>query len=206
MPYKWEGLDILAPLTIKSNQTIWTVEKLDKSIDRMSSPSQRWDMNFSVKDNENEGAAFKAMTSGFASKSFMPMPNLLRSKHSTSNFIAPTWDAIRLGVVSASGATTVSLKNVTGVGLASGVSAFIQFVNDTKVYAATTQAVFNPFASNVALSIFPPLRKATPIDTVVRFYDHVTYHYYLNTDNLQGITYTDGILFGIENVALWEAL
>ena len=206
MKYQWEGLDILAPLTFKSNQTVWTVEKLDKSIDRLSHPSQRWDLSFAVKSNEGENFAFRALTGDFSVASFMPMPSLLRSDHKSSLNGRPAVGAIKLESTAAAGVSTVTIKNSVATSFAVGVGTFVQFSNHNKVYVMTSDRTFPASTAATTMNFFPKLRVSVPANTTVKFYDEVTYHYYLDTNNLQGITYVDGQLFGIDNVSLWEAL
>jgi hypothetical protein len=203
--YQWEGMDIQSPLTIRSNQTIWTVEKLDKSIDRLAHPSQRWDMSFAVKTNSNDNNLFQAMTNGFANKGTMTMPTLHGSNVAGVNKPA-------LGKITANGNLTGGSFSINASKASSatpvsvGLSAFVQFDNHNKVYAVTSQVDFTAGTGSRSFTIYPSLRAEVPSGTVIKFYDDVTYHYYIDDSNIRGITYLDGLLSGIDRLELLEAI
>lgn len=178
MTYKWKGRDVLAPVTFKSNQDVWTVEKLDKSIDRLQSPGQRWELTFSTVDNQGEGELFAALVEGMSSKQTMPMINLNSATKSGS---VTTTGASK-------GSTTVPLTGTIKPGT------FIQFSNHTKVYAY--------LGTN---KVFPALRADVPAGSVL-VGDAVVFHYYIDDTVIQGINYSDGILSGIDSVTLLEAV
>lgn len=204
-PYLWEGFPILAPLTVRSNQTIFTVEKLDKSIDRLTHPSQRWDLSFGVKTNSRDDVLFKVMTEAFANKRTMVMPTL-NSAH-VSGLNKPVLGKVKLNGAHSSGDSTISFDNLShATATGAGTSTFVQFANHDKVYALTSTANFSAAAGTGTFSIFPSLRKDVPDATNIKFYDDVTFHYYLDDSNIQGITYYDGIISGVDTISIWEAI
>lgn len=201
MAYKWEGQDILAPLTFRSNQTVWTVEKLDKSIDRIVHPSQRWELEFSVLTNENEHQMFDRLTNKFANKGTMVMPSILYAMGAGKK---PTATQLKVGIAAAANASSVVIQNSGDeVGLRKGT--FIQFGNHDKVYAVTGSETIGA-SSSASVNIFPNLRKSLPLNGGVKAYDDVTFHYYLDDTMMKGITYQDGVLTGVDRIALLEAV
>jgi hypothetical protein len=204
--YLWRGIPILAPLTIRSNQTVWTVEKLDKSIDRLTHPAQRWDMSFGLMTNENDANLFLAMTEGFSIETSMVMPTLIGANVVGAN--KPDTNGVEVVGNLVTGETSVLvLKNYLSDPASSvGAGAFVQFQNHTKVYTVTQQTDFDQGSSYRTITIYPSLRKTVPSGTPVKFYDDVTYHHYVNDSNMRGINYMDGILSGINSLELLEAV
>lgn len=202
MAYKWEGHDILAPLTFRSNQTVWTVEKLDKSIERVAHPSQRWELSFQIIADESENTFFNAMTSEFMNKKTMTMPSLV---HNMSETAKPNATQLTASSSALSNSPSVQVGN-SGARVVLRKGTFIQFSNHDKVYAVTGKTTVNASATDVTLQLFPRLRKEVPSGTTIKAYDDVVLHYYLDTDMVQGITYNDGILSSIDRVSVLEAV
>lgn len=206
MAYKWEGQDIIAPLTFRSNQTTWTVEKLDKSIDRTTHPSQRWELDFGLTTNTNEGDIMVALTDGFGDEKTMVMPSIVSAKEYRMFEHPIAGEVETVGNVSA-GTTVVTLRNSNAEAKYVGKAAFLQFANHNKVYMMRGARMLSP---NNTLpretSIFPNLREDVPEGTEVYFYDDVTLHHYVSSDAIQGLTYTDGILMQTETITVLESV
>lgn len=203
MSYTWEGLDILTPMTIRSNQTVWTVEKIDKSIDRLSHPSQRWEITFSVMTDNKGHLAFKALTGEFDKKGQIIMPTIMGSDTFDNK---PLTDKVLANRAHTSGSTNIRVKHTHTSTKKVGVGAFVQFSNHTKMYSLMSAKTLGGNSADTTLNIFPSLRKAVPLDTKVRFYDDVNLHYWVDDSVIRGINFYDGILSGIDAITLLEAV
>lgn len=201
MAYKWEGQDILAPLTFRSNQTVWTVEKLDKSIERVTHPSQRWELEFSVLTNENEDSMFNVLVSKFADKGTMMMPSLL---HVMQEPKKPSGTQLRVSITGNSNGSSVTIQN-SGSEVVLRRGTFVQFGNHSKVYSVTNNITLGANSSS-SVPIFPNLRSEVPTNVVMKAYDDVVLHYYFDDTMLKGLTYQDGMMSSIDRVALLEAV
>lgn len=201
MAYKWMGHPIAAPLKIESDRDIWTVEKLNKSIDRGASNAQRWKVSFSVIVNQNEDDLFLTMSTQMETKLTMLMPQLNAVRKKAVN----GWPGLNQASVvgtAAAGSTSATVNN-------SGTTKFIpkgSFINassHSKVYMTTTDVTLTQGVDTV-INFFPALKAS--VAGSFKFDDNVNFTYYIDDTMVQGITYNDGILTGIDNIQLIEAI
>jgi hypothetical protein len=74
MKYQFEGQDILAPLTIASNEPMFDADTVSLKKQRASQNVQRWELSFeTVSDDVTD---LLAAISGFDTAKTMPMPQL----------------------------------------------------------------------------------------------------------------------------------
>ncbi|QGH74585.1 hypothetical protein KNU84_gp016 [Bacteriophage DSS3_VP1] len=203
MAYKWLDYDILAPLTIRSNQTVWTVEKLDKSIDRTTHPSQRWELEFSILNDDGDDRLFWETTTKMGNIRTMMMPSTVHNIGITDK---PDATQLKVSTTKPINSQTIAINNTGATPARLRRSGFLQFANHNKVYAFTNSKVLAAGSTNTNMNIFPRLRQSVPAGTNIKVYDDVTFHYYMDDTMMKGITYQDGILSGVDRVALWEAV
>lgn len=205
MAYKWMGHDIAAPLTIKSDRTIWTVEKLDKSIDRGASTAQRWLLDFAVVCNTDEADLMIALATGMEDIYEMRMPSMngVKERALALNGFIPSNTHLNTAAQLDLGDTEVSLVSTVDLTIPRGT--FTNFGSKDKVYMLPEDVVMTAGVP-VTAPIFPMVNSSVANNAHVLPFDQCDLKYYIDTTMMQGITYTDGVLTGIDRVQLIEAL
>jgi len=203
MAYTWEGFPIVAPVTFRSNQTVWTVDKLDKSIDRTVHPAQRWELSFGIITDTKENLAFNALTTDFGSKNQMIMPSL--NYAAAISTAKPSATQIKVSAGASAGVSTINIKNSSTL-CGARIGTFIKFANHNKIYVLTGNTSIPDSDPSHPITFFPALKYAVDADVTVTFYDDVVLNYYYDDSMMQGITYRDGILTGIDRISIIEAI
>jgi alpha-amylase/alpha-mannosidase (GH57 family) len=188
----------VAPMTIKSNQPVFSMDTLSLKRQTTSQKAQRWEITTNLEPSNTSIDYFmSSVLNGFDHTITIQMPQLLQTKARTSTIrgdLIITANAVK-------GQTTVQAGN----GVATGNiyrGEFIKFGNDDKVYL-----VKQDFIGGVGnLEIYPPLRKNTPNGTSVLYRDNVLMHCLYDTTTVLGITYKDGILSDPGSITLIEDL
>jgi len=198
MIYYFKGAQILAPLSITSNEPVYDVDTVNLSKQRATQGAQRWELSFNtLTTKDTEVDMLVGMVTGITTADTIVMPQLPSvSKANTSSTSLP---------ISAGAAGGVSSVNITSDGVISKGS-FIKFSNHDKIYMVTDGVA----AGTVAVPIYPKLRTAvTTSDTFLTsnsIASSVTLKYYRDISNLRGLTFTDGILSSSGTVELVEAI
>jgi hypothetical protein len=198
--YYFEGSPIVAPLTIESNEPIFSADTVSLKQQRASQGAQRWEISFQIQTKDIEEDYFVTMVTGITDSKSMIMPQLNSVDKKitvTSNNCVPA--------ATSQGANAVAIDfNEVGF-LPKG--SFIQFSNHSKIYMVTSNVATS--TASVLVNIYPSLR--TTVNTA-----HFVYHpgstvkpslqYYRSLDTLQGITYEDGVLVNPGTINLLEAV
>src|SRR5690606_35551306 len=199
MKYLFMGAEILAPVTFRNNTTIWTVEKADKSIDRATSNSQRWELDFSLKMSGDEGTFLGNLlyntlneSGGGLTQMLMPQPvgayNAATGNHTTWRLSAALSAGDFIGTYSGSFTPSVGL--------------FFRFGNHNKIYCVT--AIDSPSST---FAFYPKLRRNVSTNSILYTKDNnCDIRVYLDDTSMSGITYTDGILSGVDKITVIEAI
>lgn len=205
MAYLWKGHPIAAPITFESDRDVWTVEKLDKSIDRGASNAQRWKINFAVTVNQKEEDIFLLMATGMEEKHSMVMPSLngVRERALKLNGSLPSETMIDLATSTVLNASNITVNSASNYTLPKGT--FIRIGVEPKVYMVTADVALQSGSTSV-IPVFPNIKRVSFSDTVVRTFDNVIFTYYLDDTMVQGITYSDGVLTGIDRIQTIEAI
>jgi hypothetical protein len=198
--YYFEGSPIVAPLTIESNEPIFSADTISLKQQRASQGAQRWELSFQIQTRDIEEDYFVGVVTGIISAKSMVMPQLL----SVDKKITVTSNSCIPASTNAGSNTVLIDFNQTGF-LPKG--SFIQFSNHSKIYMVTSNV--NTTDSNVSVGIYPSLR--TSLTT-----SHLVYHpgstakptlqYYRSLDTLQGIIYEDGVLVNPGTIKILEAV
>lgn len=198
----YEGAIITAPLEILSNQPGFQSETIALNTQTVGISAQRWELRFGVHHTNPADHFTRRVPTRFATKT-MVMPQFFRREGAPSNALTGT---VTVGTAASAGATTVAVRRTSGAaGVLSGAR-FVKFSNHDKVYLVTADLTL-PNDGNANLSIFPALTEAVTTSTTLLHLDNdVVITCYESIDNLNGITYVDGVLADPGRIHLIEAL
>ncbi|MFN3895768.1 MAG: hypothetical protein ACK4KU_14685, partial [Acinetobacter sp.] len=185
MAYFYNGAQIQTPFSITSNRNAFQVETLSLKQSTFLTEAQRWELQFSILMNDNEGDMFGAHTWDFHKKKTMVMPQLVGPKKRltlTTNLVT---SGAALG-----GALVVSATSTQSGILPAGY--FIKFGNHDKIYAVKTDVSYT--SNTRVLNLFPNLVTAVPAGTAVQIGNNAVLKYQLDLTSGQGITFNNGIL------------
>jgi len=207
--YYYNGLPMVAPFTFRSNQDTWFVEKRDKSVDAGKAAAQRWEIDFSVMTDTNEVDTFLSHTVGFTDTfsdfTFPQFPNVYKAwldhPDRALNSVGNTMDLNGVGVA---GATALSVTSVNETFIPKGY--FIKFEGANKIYVTTSDTYVSTPGGTSTLNIFPGLVAQVPNGYSVRTRESVRGRMRVDQNNVQGITFDDGVISGINSITLIEDL
>jgi hypothetical protein len=197
--YYFEGSPIVAPLTIESNEPIFSADTVSLKQQRASQGAQRWELSFQVQTKDIEEDYFVGIVTGIASAKTMVMPQLL----SVDKKVTVT--SIGVPNTTPSGSSSV-LINFSQVGKLLPKGSFIKFSNHSKIYMVTENVITQ--STPVVVPIYPSLKVGvTASQPVYHPGSEVkpTLQYYRDLETLQGITYEDGVLVNPGTIKLIEA-
>lgn len=184
----------VTPMSILSNRPVFVMDTLSLSRQTVSQGVQRWELKTNVEPSNNSADLLvHSVTNGFDSVVEIQMPQVYRPNNGTT-----TTSALLVSVASSVGSSTVAIKNNNGTLLK---GEFIQFANHDKVYLVTSSR-----SGSGTINIFPALTSAITVDTGVFYNDDVVLKARYDTDSIQGIVYTDGILSDNGAVTFIEAV
>lgn len=182
-----------APLTVKSNHPVFMSDTLSlgRQISRRS--AQRWEIETGVeplKETANE-LFVHLVTKGF---------------HSAVSILMPQNYAVSLKRTSTTSNTATGTLNASSVTIAVNTGlipkgTFIKFANHNKIYMVTTD-----ITGTGTMSIYPNLISAVPASTAFTYRDDVFGTFLFDTDVIQGMVYSDGVLMNIGTIRLVEKL
>lgn len=198
MAYQFKGADILAPLSITSNEPVFEMTTVSLKTQRASQGTQRWELTFTTANSAaNEAEALLGSVEGITSTSTMVMPQL---PSIVAGNTATTTQVIDAGV--AAGLSTVTIVS-DGVILK---GSFIKFNNHDKLYMVTADVAASVASAPVDVDIYPSLRSAVTTSHTLNTGSSAVLTYYRSIDNAMGISFTDGILSNQGTINLIEAL
>ena len=199
--YFYQGAEILAPITIASNEPHFDMTTVSLKTQRASQDHQRWELSFNVLSDQDKAAElFLSTIVNFDTSDTMIMPQLV--KEGNTNTLSST----NVGAPVVAGSSSVSINNSQSqIGILPKGS-FIKFANHSKVYITTSDLNLSGTTTSRTLNIYPNLLSAVPNGTNLLTGDDCVISYFKSIDNQMGITYTDGILSNIGTVNLIEAL
>jgi hypothetical protein len=207
--YYYKGLPMVAPFTFRSNQDLWSVEKRDKSVDVGRSQAQRWEIDFSVITNDSEVDTFIQHTSDFIDTiNDFVFPQLPRVNSALQNHPYKATNSgltvMSLDGASLAGDDSIAVTSTNRSFIPKGY--FVKFQTSSKIHVTTSDTDISTGGITVNMDIFPPLVKNLVGATTVKVGNEVLGKHLLSMDNMQGITFKDGVLAGIDKVTLIEDL
>jgi len=204
MAYTFQGQDIVAPFRLSSNEPVFSTDSIALKVRRVKQGAQRWEMEFNVTMTD-ASSTFADMVTTFHDQITFEMPQLnVRGEVISSGTCT---DALTIQSASAAGDSTIPLTGMT-VGTTINKGRFIKFSNHHKVYLVTETVTAQTSVVPI-LNIYPSLRTPVPTSTSVLYrdvVDSIPFRAYRDVTNIQGITYTDGILSDMGTINLIEAL
>ena len=199
--YFYQGAEILAPITISSNEPHFDMTTVSLKTQRASQDHQRWELSFNALSNEDKAAElFLSTIVNFDTSDTMIMPQLV--KEGNTNTLSST----NVGSTAAAGVSSVSINNSSSQEGILPKGSFIKFANHSKVYITTNELTLTGTTTSRTLNIYPNLVSSVPNGTNLLTGDSCVISYFKSIDNQMGITYTDGILSNIGTINLIEAL
>lgn len=199
--YYYHGAKILAPFSIVSNSPIYDADTVSLKKLRSSQGHQRWELAFSVVGNDNVADLLLASIENLTNAHNMIMPQLKEVEEANTlsgTLIVPT--------LTSANSATVEVANSPYVGGTLKKGSFIKFSNHDKVYVVSQDLVIQSISGTSTLNIFPKLQKPLAQDSTVKYGSDCTLTYFRNITNLQGMTFSDGILSNLGSIELIEAV
>lgn len=185
----------VTPMSILSNRPVFVMDTLSLRRQTVSQGVQRWELKTNVEPSNNSADLLvHSVVNGHDTVVDIQMPQVYRPRNGTTSSSAILTSA----VVHNKGSLFVNIVNNNGVVLK---GEFIQFANHDKVYMVTESR-----AGNGSLSIFPALLQNVPVSTGLFYGDDVVLKARYDTDSIQGITYTDGVLSDQGSITFIEAI
>jgi len=200
--YYYKGAQILAPLTIVSNEPMFDVDTVSLKKQRASQDVQRWELTFStIGEPSTQAEMLISSVVGIESTDTMVMPQL--PSIDSGNTLSVS--GADLNAAANAGDTTIYLDNDVQTGKALK-GTFVKFSNHDKLYMLTNDVDFDLGGGNVTVNLYPKLRTSLATTDSMRFGSDVVLTYYTSIDNQTGITFTDGVLSNAGSISLIEAL
>jgi hypothetical protein len=181
-----------APLTIRSNQPVFSSDLLSLKRQIRKREAQRWEIQTNIEplSRDANDLFVHIVSKGVTEEVKIRTPQnsgVISKRTSKSTPIAT-------GVA---GASSVTVINNTGL-IPKGT--FIKFNNHNKVYMTLSN-----LTGNGTLNLYPTLR-ANVTDVIFKHRDDVEMTCYYDLDTVVGMAYTDGILMDLGSIKLVEKL
>jgi hypothetical protein len=197
--YYFEGSPIVAPLTIESNEPIFSADTVSLTQQRASQGAQRWELSFQIQTKDIEEDYFVSMVTGIASAKTMTMPQLL----SVDKKVTATNPGVPSTAASGSNSVLIDFDQAEKL-IPKG--SFIKFSNHSKIYMITENIITQ--TTPVVVPIYPNLKVGVTASQLVYHPGSAvkpTLQYYRDLETLQGIIYEDGVLVNPGTIKLLEA-
>jgi hypothetical protein len=184
-----------APLTLRSNQAIFSSDTLSLKRYTVKRSPQRWELEAGLEPLTSEAAPLMThiITSGYD----IPVTIVTPQNYGVIKRRVNTGTPLASASV---GASVVSIAGTNGLVPA---GTFIRFSNHSKVYM-TTEDYNNPLSSGL-MKIYPSLVQS--VNNVDMFCnDDVIMTCFYDTDMVRGMVYRDGIMMDVGTAKLVEKL
>lgn len=226
--YFYNELEIVAPLSIISNEPHFDMTTISLKNQRQSQGHQRWELSFNLMPSKGQTDTDLLLSTfvDFDSPATMIMPQLVANSKIDINDPSPENRIIEQGsapyaslypYVSSTfnvGINTISIlrngktavgANTTNISGKLKKGTFIKFSNHDKIYILRDEVNLNTTAAS-SIKIHPPLRNQITGTTQVMHSNRAILTYLVDIDNQQGITYQDGILSNAGTIRIFERL
>lgn len=195
------GATVIAPVEILSNQPGFQSETIALNTQTVGISAQRWELRFKVQATDPSAYFRQKVSDKFGTKT-MVMPQIFHANnepgHTVTGTVTCTAEAVGQTAITV---TAPAAQN--GNTIAAG--RFIKFSNNDKLYITTSSATFS--SGSATFNIFPGLVEATTTShTLTYLEDSVMLTAYESIENINGITFTDGVLTDSGTIHLIEAL
>jgi len=200
--YFYQGAEILAPITISSNEPHFDMTTVSLKTQRASQNHQRWELSFNVLSDQDKAAElFLSTIVNFDNTDTMIMPQLVKEGNNN------TLTNLNLSIAgnAAAGTSAIIIDNSANIAGSLPKGSFVKFNNHSKIYI-TISDLNLAGTLDQTLNIYPKLLSSVSSSNTLQTGDNCVISYFKSIDNQMGITYTDGILSNIGTVNLIEAL
>jgi hypothetical protein len=183
-----------APLTVKSNQPVFSSDTLALSRVAIKRNAQRWELDTNLAPLvETANELFVHLVTKGSSEGFnITMPQ---------NYGAQ----LKLEEIALNKKLTVAVNTAGSTSLSIFTDMLIKLPSGTFITIGVDPKVYMVMSHTTVLNIFPELRLPTIEDTSVNFRD-VKMKVKYDTDVISGMVYSDGIMMSTGQVKLIEAL
>lgn len=184
-----------APLTVKSNQPVFSSDALSLKRFISKSIAQRWEIETGVEplSSNAQDLMVNLVTKGATDSVLVRVPQNYGAKQNRTASLPAT-----VSVEAGAGTTQI---NITGISGLIPTGTFIKFSNHNKLYMLTQDRL-----NAGIVNIFPQLRTTVPINATMYYKDDVNVNFLYDTDVVFGMVYSDGILMDIGTIRMVEQL
>lgn len=186
--YYFQGAPITAPVSVETDELVFVNQALSLKTDRLTGASQRWLVSFRL-----------APTG-----SFEPLAALLTGVRQPITFNFPQFTR-NLTSKTASTTATAAVSTSTITAASSVISELtvgrmIKFANHSKLYMVIGKPTSTTF------TVYPSLQLAVPSTTSFVYGSNVPISVYIVSEQVRGITFSDGILEDLGVLKFEEAI
>lgn len=187
-----------APLTIKSNQPSFVSDTLSLKRQITKRAAQRWEISTNIEPLSKSAFDLfvNLVTKGLSETVTVLMPQ------NYSVIDLATYTSGTPACTGSVGASQISITNFIG-NIPKGI--FIKFANHSKIYLATSTVSATSAGQTYNLNIYPTLQTALS-STSLKYQNDVLMNCLYDTDTVQGMIYSDGILMDMGEIKLVEKL
>jgi len=199
--YYYKNSQILAPVSIVSNEPMFDMTTVSLKTRRASQGHQRWELSFNIQptDNNIEEALLAGVNNLNSETMVMPqMPSVVNR----FSFSGPA----TVSALALTNSTEIVIDDtITNSGtIPKGY--FIKFNTSDKIHIVTSDATFNSSNTGVTVNIYPKLTEDISSGSELLTGNSVLFSYYKDINNQTGITFTDGVLANPGTITLLEAI
>jgi len=199
--YYYKNSQILAPVSIVSNEPMFDMTTVSLKTRRASQGHQRWELSFNIQptDNNIEETLLAGVDNLNSETMIMPQMTSVVDRFSFSGPATVSATAL-------ANSTTVNISDtITNSGtIPKGY--FIKFNTSDKLHIVTSDSTFSSNTGEVVVSIYPKLTQNVNLGSQLLTGDSVVFSYYKDINNQTGITFTDGVLANPGTITLLEAI
>jgi hypothetical protein len=199
--YYYKNSQILAPVSIVSNEPMFDMTTVSLKTRRASQGHQRWELSFNIQptDNNIEETLLAGIENLNSETMIMPQMSSVLDRFSFSG-------TATLSTTANANSTTVVINDtITNSGtIPKGY--FIKFNTSDKLHIVTSDSTFNSNTGTVNVSIYPKLTQDINSGSELLTGNSVSFSYYKDINNQTGITFTDGVLANPGTITLLEAI
>jgi hypothetical protein len=199
--YYYKNSQILAPVSIVSNEPMFDMTTVSLKTRRASQGHQRWELSFNIQptDNNIEEALLAGIDNLNSETMIMPQMPSVEERFSFSGTASLSQSA------NINSTTVIIADTLTNSGIIPK-GYFIRFSGSDKLHIITEDISFNDNAVSKSVSIYPKLTENLASGTEMLTGSSVVFSYYKDINNQTGITFTDGVLANPGTITLLEAI
>lgn len=199
--YYYQGLPIIAPFTIESNEPMYSAETLSLRQSRSKQGTQRWELSFNIKFTGSAGAWFARQLAASDKVSVMTMPQTtdVTARHTLAAGVKPYVNGNTVA-----GQAVIQIHSAQTGRIPAG--SFVTFTNHSKVYMVTEDVTTAGAGNFRTVKLYPNLQHPLTGGTQMNLLDDVGFRYRPSIENNLSLTFADGIMHEVGPIVLIEAI